>query len=57
MNWQSVLKELRETLYWLRLIKRAEILSDGIQNLENVFEETNELSKIIAKSIITAKQK
>ncbi|MDO8886827.1 four helix bundle protein [Candidatus Oleimmundimicrobium sp.] len=52
---QIVLKEIRESLYWLRLIKKSAILKE--QNLIQIVEETKQLSNIIAKSIITAKKR
>ncbi|MDO8886829.1 four helix bundle protein [Candidatus Oleimmundimicrobium sp.] len=52
---QIVLKEIRESLYWLRLIQKSAILKE--QNLTQIIEETKQLSNIIAKSIITAKKK
>jgi four helix bundle protein len=50
---QVVLKELRESLFWLKLIDRAKLLADEILHL--ALSEADELVKIIAKSIITAK--
>ncbi len=52
---QLVLKELKETVYWLRLVEKSR-LSSG-QVLEYLLLEANELSKIIAKSIVTARRK
>lgn len=51
---QIVLKEIREALYWLKLVQRSEILNG--QNLGDIISETKQLSNIIAKSIITAKK-
>ncbi|MDI6811595.1 MAG: four helix bundle protein [archaeon] len=50
---QLVLKELRESLYWLKLIERTD-LSSG-KELQALVDEANELTKIVAKSVITAK--
>ena len=50
-----VLKELRESLYWLKVIEKAKLLPS--KKLENISNETEELSKIIAQSIITARKK
>jgi four helix bundle protein len=51
---QIVLKELRESLYWLKLAKRVQAsLRNDLQPLLN---ESQELTKIIAKSIVTAKK-
>jgi four helix bundle protein len=51
---QVVLKELRESLYWLRLISRLNLVSD--QSVGVLIKEGNELSNVIAKSIVTAKR-
>jgi four helix bundle protein len=51
---QIVLKELREALFWLRLIRKTNLIS-GIA-LERLTQEAKELTNIIAKSIITAKK-
>jgi len=51
---QIVFKEIRESLYWLRLIEKSEILSG--QSLSDIIKETRQVSNIIAKSIITAKK-
>ncbi len=51
---QIVLKEIRESLYWLRLIQKSAISNE--QGLSKLVEETKQLSNIIAKSIITAKE-
>jgi four helix bundle protein len=52
---QIVLKELRESHYWLRLLHK----SDTVQNLsiDSHIEEIKQLINIIAKSLITAKKK
>jgi len=51
---QVVLKELRESLYWLKLIKKIELIkSDKVVEL---IKEANELINIIAQSVITAKK-
>jgi four helix bundle protein len=51
---QIVLKELRESMYWLKLIERIQLLKeDGIKN---IIKETEEISNIIGKSIVTAKK-
>ena len=49
-----VLKELKETRYWLHVIYRTEILSHRVESL---IKECEELCAIIAKSIFTAKSK
>lgn len=50
---QIVLKELRESRYWLRLVRRSNIIKN--YNFDNIITETEQLCNIIAKSIITAK--
>lgn len=50
---QIVLKELRETVYWLRLLERSAILdSDKIKWFH---QESKELCNIAARSVVTAK--
>jgi four helix bundle protein len=48
-----VLKELKETRFWLQVIRRAEILAP--QRVEPLIQECEELCAIIARSIVTAK--
>lgn len=50
---QIVLKELRETIYWLKLIDKAELRES--QNENGLLQKAEELAKIIAKSVVTAK--
>ena len=50
-----VLKELRESRSWLRLIVLADLLPDS--RVELILDECEQLANIIAKSIITAKGK
>ena len=47
------LKEIRETIYWLEIINRSEI--NNKINGSNLLEEAKEISKIIGKSLLTAK--
>jgi len=54
---QIVLKELRESLYWLRLIKKAGLIPSTDENHAALLQEAKELTNIIAKSIVTAKKK
>jgi four helix bundle protein len=49
-----VLKELKESRFWLRLIQRAEIVKT--KQVDSLARECQELCAIIAKSIITAKK-
>jgi len=48
-----VLKELKETRFWLKVIYRTKILPH--QDVEPYMKECDELCAVIAKSIITAK--
>ena|ERR1051325_6268608 len=48
-----VLKETRESLFWIRVTDRAKILNG--HNLKPLLDETTELMNIMAKSIITAR--
>jgi four helix bundle protein len=52
---QIALKELRETLYWLRLTKRSMLAPETM--CDPLLQEAQELTNIIAKSIVTAKKK
>ena len=51
-NTQLVLKELRESLYCLKLVERSDLASS--KDLQPLLTEANELTKIVAKSVITA---
>ena len=48
------LKELRESFYWLKVIKKAELLPS--KKVEDISKEAGELSNIIAQSILTARK-
>jgi len=48
------LKELREARCWIRLIIKTEMLTD--HRMSKLLDESNQLSNIIAQSIVTAKQ-
>ncbi|MBI1829845.1 MAG: four helix bundle protein [Planctomycetes bacterium] len=48
-----VLKELRETRYWLRLIVRANLLT--VAKMGDLLDESNQLCNIFGQSIVTAK--
>jgi len=50
-----VLKELRESRYWLRLVVRAKLLSD--QKMNGLIDESDQLCRIIGKSVATAKNR
>ena len=51
---QLVLKELRESLYWLRLIGKTNIAIAS--NLDGLAKEASELANIVGKSVVTAKK-
>jgi len=50
-----VLKELKETRFWLRLIHRTRLISSD--DCEPAIDECEQLCAIIARSVITAKNK
>lgn len=50
-----VLKEMKETRFWLRLIRRAKMLDPKHTDL--MMDECEQLCAIVAKSIITAKRR
>jgi four helix bundle protein len=50
-----VLKELKESRFWLRLISRTEMLASN--RTEPVLKECQQLCAIVAKSILTAKRR
>ena len=50
---QIVLKELRETLYWLKL--SAKCFPNLTEHLQADLKEADELIRIFSKSVITAK--
>lgn len=49
------LKELRESRCWIRLIVRTGLLSEA--QMANLLDECTQLCKIIAQSVVTAKDK
>lgn len=51
-----VLKELKECRIALKIIRKKELIKP-VNKLLNIFKETEELIAIIAKSILTAKNK
>ena len=51
---QITFKELKETRYWVRLIKKSRVVTNIYP--ETLLKEVEELISIIAKSIITAKK-
>ena len=48
-------KKARETIYWLKLLKETEYISDN--EFESINVEAEEICKILAKIIITLKGK
>ncbi len=48
-------KEARETIYWLKLLKETDYISKN--EFESIFNEADEICKILAKIIITLKGK
>jgi four helix bundle protein len=48
------LKELRETRYWLKVIAKGELQAP--QRMDEIIKEVEELTRIIAKSIVTSKK-
>ena len=54
---QLVLKELRESHYWINVIIAANLISSENETLNFLFRESKELANITAKSVVTAKSK
>lgn len=52
---QIVLKELRESNYWLRLIAKLAIVPSV--RLESVLDESNQVRAMLSKAVATAKGK
>jgi len=50
---QLVLKELRESIFWLKLSEKCGLID--MKELKIILQEVEEFVKIIAKSVITAK--
>lgn len=48
------LKELRETRYWLKVISKADLIPPA--RMAGVLQESDELCRIIGKSIVTSKK-
>ncbi|MCK5271018.1 MAG: four helix bundle protein [Sedimentisphaerales bacterium] len=49
------LKELRETFYWLRIITKIPLIPP--ERLKEIMNETDQLCRIMGKSILTARNK
>jgi len=54
---QIVLKELREAKYWLKLIRVSKLVEADNPILVFLLNESEELSNIIGRSVVTSKQK
>ncbi len=52
-----VLKELRESHFWIKLIMKTQIIATHDDLLNLIFNESKELTNITAKSVVTAKSK
>jgi len=52
---QIVVKELRESVYWVRLMGRSGLVSED--ELGPLLKEADELTRIIAKSVVTARSR
>jgi four helix bundle protein len=53
---QIVLKEVRESNYWLKLINPSNLVSEDDIDLKFLLPESFELIKIFSSSLVTAKQ-
>ena len=54
---QIVLKELRESQFWIKLIIAGKLVTSEDEVLNFILNESKELANIIAKSVVTAKSK
>jgi four helix bundle protein len=54
---QIVLKELRESHYWIKLLIATQLTPSLTDNLTSLLIDSQELKSIIAKSVVTAKFK
>ena len=54
---QIVLKELRESHFWIKLLIAAKLITSEEEVLKFLYNESKELTNIVAKSVITAKSK
>ena len=54
---QIVLKELRESHFWIKLCLAAKLISSEDESLKFLFNESFESASITAKSVVTAKSK
>ena len=49
------LKEARETVYWLKILKRAEFFEQN--KLDDIIKESEEIANILGQSVLTVKSK
>ena len=54
---QLVLKELRESQFWIKLIISSKLITKQDEVLNFILKESKELDGITAKSVLTAKSK
>jgi len=54
---QIVLKELRESHFWIKPINATKMINSEDESLKFLFNESKELASITAKSVITSKSK
>ncbi|MCX6253218.1 MAG: four helix bundle protein [Bacteroidia bacterium] len=54
---QIVLKELRESHFWIKLIISTKLISSEDEGLKFLFDESKELASITAKAVVTAKSR
>jgi len=54
---QIVLKELRESGFWIKLITASNLVSSENETIHFLLKESGELARISAKSVVTAKSK
>ncbi|MFZ4464948.1 MAG: four helix bundle protein [Bacteroidales bacterium] len=54
---QLVLKELRESQFWIKLIISSKLITTQEEVLNFILKESKELAGITAKSVLTAKSK
>ena len=52
-------KEARETVYWLQLIKKAELVhhKDNLLQLDDLINEAGEIKRVLSAIIIKAREK
>lgn len=53
-KYAIALKEARESIYWLRLLKESGLLRDGA--VDTLTQEADEISRIIGAIIVSAKR-